>query len=142
MFSWEFCEFSKNTFFTEHLRMTASVCNSLLLSHFNCVTEELNTVSNVYQFIRRQSCHHIETSQLICLANQLIGFYTMATLAFNELMLVTIPLQWSIDNAWSDFFCKYTYFRIDSFQNHHFLIHLFPCVLFCCILVFHYLILV
>ena len=36
--------------------------------------------------IRRQSCHHIETSQLICKANQLTGFYMMATYAFNELM--------------------------------------------------------
>ena len=29
----------------------------------------------------------METSQLICRANQLPGFYMMATLAFNELML-------------------------------------------------------
>ena len=28
---------------------------------------------------------HIETSQLICYANQLTGFYMMATLAFNGL---------------------------------------------------------
>ena len=35
--------------------------------------------------IKRQSCHHTETSQLICRANQLTGFYMMATLAFNEL---------------------------------------------------------
>ena len=28
----------------------------------------------------------IETIQLICRANQLVGFYTMATLAFNELI--------------------------------------------------------
>ena len=36
-------------------------------------------------FIKRQSCHHIETSQLICSANQLTGFNMMLTLAFNEL---------------------------------------------------------
>ena len=35
-----------------------------------------------------QSWHHIETSQLICRANQLTGFHIMATLAFNELMLI------------------------------------------------------
>ena len=29
--------------------------------------------------------YHIEISQLICFANQLTGFYMMATLAFNEL---------------------------------------------------------
>ena len=34
--------------------------------------------------MKRQSCH-IETSQLICRANQLTGFFSMmATLAFNE----------------------------------------------------------
>ena len=31
-----------------------------------------------------QNCHHIETSQQICCANQLTGFYVMTTLAFNE----------------------------------------------------------
>ena len=35
--------------------------------------------------IKSQSCHHIESSQLICRANQLTGFYMMVTLAFNEL---------------------------------------------------------
>ena len=35
--------------------------------------------------IKRQGYHHIETSQLICRANQLTGFYMMATLAFDEL---------------------------------------------------------
>ena len=39
-----------------------------------------------YQLIKRQSCYHIETSQLICSANCLTGFYMMATLVFNELM--------------------------------------------------------
>ena len=35
--------------------------------------------------IKRQSCHHIETCQLICRENRLAAFYMMATLAFNEL---------------------------------------------------------
>ena len=39
------------------------------------------------QFIKRQSYYYIETSQLIWRANQLTGFYMMATLAFNELVL-------------------------------------------------------
>ena len=34
---------------------------------------------------KRRSCHHIETSQLICSTNQLIDFYMMATLAFDDL---------------------------------------------------------
>ena len=40
---------------------------------------------------------HIETSQLICCANQLTGFYMRATLALNGL---TIAFQTSI-NFWS-----------------------------------------
>ena len=36
------------------------------------------------QLIKRQSCHHIDTSQMIYKANQLAGFQTMPTLAFNE----------------------------------------------------------
>ena len=41
------------------------------------------------QRIKRQSCYPIETSQLICRANQLTGLYKIATLAFNELMTDT-----------------------------------------------------
>ena len=37
------------------------------------------------ELIKRQSCHHIETSQLICTANQSTGVYMMATVAFTEL---------------------------------------------------------
>ena len=35
--------------------------------------------------IKCQCCPRIETSQLICIANQLAGFYMRATLAFNGL---------------------------------------------------------
>ena len=35
----------------------------------------------------KKCCHHIETSQLICCANQLIGLYMRATLALNGLNL-------------------------------------------------------
>ena len=36
------------------------------------------------EIIKRQSCHHIETSQLICRANQWTCFYIIANLAFSE----------------------------------------------------------
>ena len=36
------------------------------------------------KLIKRRSCHHIETSQWVCGANQSTGFYVMATLVFNE----------------------------------------------------------
>ena len=36
--------------------------------------------------MKRQSCHHTETSQLICIVNQLTGFYMITTLASNELI--------------------------------------------------------
>ena len=37
------------------------------------------------ELIKSRICHHIETSQLICWANQLTGFYMMTTITFNEL---------------------------------------------------------
>ena len=49
--------------------------------------------SSEYYPIKRQNYHHIETSQLICRANQLTGFYMMATLAVNELMII-YSLPW------------------------------------------------
>ena len=35
--------------------------------------------------MKHQNCHHVETSQFICRANQLSGFYMMAILLFNNL---------------------------------------------------------
>ena len=40
----------------------------------------------LFKFIKRQNCHHIESSRLICSANQLTGYYMMAILVFNELL--------------------------------------------------------
>ena len=42
----------------------------------------------VSYLLKRQSCYHIETSQLICSANQLTSFYMMTTSVFNELISV------------------------------------------------------
>ena len=43
-------------------------------------------LSITIQLVKRQSCHHTETSQLICrAANQLTGFCMMATLVFDGL---------------------------------------------------------
>ena len=39
----------------------------------------------IFNPITCQCCPHIETSQLICTANQLTGFYMGATLALNGL---------------------------------------------------------
>ena len=39
-----------------------------------------------YQLIKRQNCHQVDTNQLIYSANQLTGFYIMATLTINELI--------------------------------------------------------
>ena len=47
--------------------------------------------------LKRQSCHHIETSQLVCRANQLTGFYMVSTLAFNELKYLFIVCN--LDNS-------------------------------------------
>ena len=41
--------------------------------------------THLTQTIKCQCCHHIETSRVVCSANQLTGFYVMATLVFNWL---------------------------------------------------------
>ena len=38
--------------------------------------------------IKCQRCSHIETSQLVCTANQLAGFYMKSTLALNGLIII------------------------------------------------------
>ena len=59
----------------------------------------------VYQLIKYQCYPHIETSQLICCANQLTSFYRTATLAFDEFkrgwtnFYITNGSLWS--NQWS-----------------------------------------
>ena len=42
-------------------------------------------MKDAFYFTSTQCCPHIKTSQLICCANQLTGFYMKATLAFNGL---------------------------------------------------------
>ena len=59
---------------TSHL----SNLKKIQLKSYFAIPSIINTTSGTVL-----SCHHIETSQLICPANQLAGFYMMATLAFN-----------------------------------------------------------
>ena len=72
-------------------------------------------------------CHHIETSQLICGANELTGFYMLVTLAFNELKLTwsqqNIKLRYflSLEKTWMEDnineICNY-YLINDEVINH------------------------
>ena len=62
------------------------VFHATLQSHKKTVT---NAFNRLYKLIKHQSCHHIETSQLICSPNHLTGFYMMATSAFNELRVLS-----------------------------------------------------
>ena len=48
-----------------------------------------------YWLIQHQNCYDIETSQLICSANYLTGFYMMTTFAFNELIRTATQNQFS-----------------------------------------------
>ena len=73
VFSCEFCEISKNTFFAEHLGTTASV---------DTQSWHMWIGRSSYSYAIKCLCFpHIETSQLICAANKLTGFYMKATLA-------------------------------------------------------------
>ena len=49
-------------------------------------------------------CHHVETSQLICPANKLAGFYMIATLVLSE----WIQVEW-INVTEEDTTCKFAW---------------------------------
>ena len=50
--------------------------------------------------MKRKSCHHIETSQLICRTNQLAGVYMMATLVFNVSNMLIMLKFWNVFRQW------------------------------------------
>ena len=52
----------------------------------NITSASLYLFDRPYYAIKCQCCLHIETSQLICFANRLAGFYMRATLALNGLI--------------------------------------------------------
>ena len=63
--------------------MNYRVTKSSFLNYDALHTQE-STRNNL---LKGQSCQHIGTSQLICSANQLTGFYTIATLALDKLII-------------------------------------------------------
>ena len=94
---WEFFEdISANQWFFQ-LRLPSSpddintifnwlqkICIKLYKKSFKSKVSR-HLISIDYLLIKHRSCHHTETSQLICSSNQLASLYMMATLAFNEL---------------------------------------------------------
>ena len=66
--------------------MSSSEMLGKFINRFLLLIRLRSVLLNAKFAIKRESCHHIESSQLICRASQLIGFYMMATLAFNELI--------------------------------------------------------
>ena len=94
-----YCEIFKNSFFKMNIS-GSYFCISIYLA------------GNL--LIKRQSCHHIETSRLICRAYQLNRFYMMATLAFNEFRpilptnnFLLYPLKASENQRVSDSITRY-----------------------------------
>ena len=59
------------------------------------------------ELIKCQSCHHIETNQLICSANQLTGFYMMETLAFNGLICSKLTIRTIKHRQMTPLWCLY-----------------------------------
>ena len=74
---------------------------------------EVNASLILLYLINRQSCHHIETSHLICYANQLTSFYMMATLAVNELITRSALSIFLV--VWDLFMFRILEFQIQSF---------------------------
>ena len=57
-----------------------------------------------YETIKWQSCYHVEASQMVCPVNQLTGFYMIATLGFNKLLVYKILEEKIIHYQISNFF--------------------------------------
>ena len=51
-------------------------------------------------------CYQIETSQLICRANRLTGFYIMATFGFNSLRKSTVKIS-RLSSSLCSCYCVY-----------------------------------
>ena len=65
-----------------------------------------------------QCCRHIETSQLICTANQLTGFYMRATLALNGLIICEcFKIRFKNSNLISHIFSVKTVIYLLQFNN-------------------------
>ena len=56
-----------------------------------------------YLLVKTETCRHVETDKLVFIPNQMIGFYLLATLWFNELTSFWISL--SMQNAHRDRKC-------------------------------------
>ena len=60
-----------------------------VLNMFLRATVSIRSENNFFWVIKCECCPNIETSQVICSANQLTGFYMFATLALNGLSKLT-----------------------------------------------------
>ena len=79
--------------FDHFVELSLKGLNSNLKIYFDCFTDALGIIfyfKTILQLAIDQCSHHIETSQLICGANQLTGFYMMGTLVDKGLRLFTV----------------------------------------------------
>ena len=65
--------------------VSVQCCNYKMSSGSICLTETRCLKSTLLWPFKDQCSHHIETSHLICRANQLTGFYAMGTLVVKGL---------------------------------------------------------
>ena len=63
-----------------------------------CRHENKFYLANFNPLSASQCCPHIETSQMICCANQLTGFYMRATLTLNGVKTVSRSISNIIDD--------------------------------------------
>ena len=77
MFYCEFCEIFKNTVLMELLRwLLLSICTTRCISMIACEKCSFVVINCLYPLTNHVP-HYIETSELICIANRLTGFYMM-----------------------------------------------------------------
>ena len=87
--SWDY-SFSAKAIFSERLSFLTPCVSGVKKCWFFvkfCVSTKW-MIFLLFKPLKCQCCPHIETSQWICCANQLTGFYMRATLALNGLNIV------------------------------------------------------
>ena len=87
VFSFEFCEIFKNTFFTEHLRWLLLFWSIINLEH-GIMETNWAYFDSLHELFHDRGPYHIETSALICSANHWTSFYMIGTSVMKKLIIV------------------------------------------------------
>ena len=124
LFSCEFCEISKNTFFTEHLRAIASVKIEMQIKNYdfkvNKFTHYFHGLSGMSYKTPHLKQHHCNNSWESKILQQMSSEYLLSTSAYQNWLLIC-----GTGNKWH--ICKRVYMELsESVMNYFEMLDWFP----------------